>query len=77
MKTETVDIVIVVCCSLHNMLRNDYLSTNPSDADRTPNVDGFPNQNLLNLAGKGGFARADGSEIRQFTDYFSTHRYMS
>ena len=77
LKTETVDLVIAVCCCLHNMLRDDYISMNPSNANRIATVEGNPTQNMLNLAGTGGFARAEGFEVRnQFTDYFSTHRCM-
>jgi len=77
LKPETIDSVIVVCCCLHNMLRDDYLSTNPSTADRTLNIKDSPTQNMINLAGTGGFAQAEGFRVRsQFTDHFSTHRYM-
>ncbi|CAH2011875.1 unnamed protein product [Acanthoscelides obtectus] len=63
LKTETeTDSIIVVCC---NMLRDDYLSLNPTKVDITPNLEGFPTQNLINLAGTGGFAGAEGFEVRR------------
>lgn len=75
LKPETIDLVIVVCCCLHNMLRDEYLSKNPLNADRTLNLEDFPTQNLINLAGTGGFAHSEGFRVRRlFTEYFSTHR---
>lgn len=42
LKPGTIDLVIVVCCCLHNMLRDDYLSKNPSNVDN-PEPELFPN----------------------------------
>lgn len=75
LKPETIDAVIVVCCCLHNMLRDDYLSANPSNAERIPSLEDLPTHNLIDLAGTGGFAQAEGFQVRsRFTEYFSTHR---
>ncbi|XP_018567256.1 uncharacterized protein LOC108907903 [Anoplophora glabripennis] len=77
LKPETIDSVIVVSCCFHNMLRDNYLSRNPSNKERISNLEDLPTQNLIDLAGTGGYAKAEGFQVgSQFTDYFSTHRHM-
>lgn len=73
LKPATVDSAIVVRCYLHNMLRNEYISKNPSQLVVSQNVEDFPTQNMIPLAGTGGFAKSDGFQLKsRFTDYFST-----
>lgn len=76
LKPATVDLAIVVCCCLHNMLRDEYISKNPSQLVISQNVEDFPTQNMIPLAGTGGFAKSDGFQVRsRFTDYFSTQGF--
>jgi len=73
LKPETVDSVIVVCCCLLNMLRDDSISRNPSQLVIYQDVEDFPTQNMILLAGTCGFTKSDGFQVRgRFTDYFST-----
>lgn len=72
LKPKTVDLIVTVCCCLHNLLRDEYLSENLFKADTTPNFTDLPPQNLIPLAGTGGFSKSDGFQVRRrFTDYFS------
>lgn len=64
LKPETVDLVVTVCCCLHNLLRNEYLSENPFRADITQNLEDFPTENLIPLAGTGGFTESEGFQVR-------------
>lgn len=69
-KPETADLIIFVCCSLHNMLRRDYSSARPST--EVENTEGLPSDNMIPLAGSGGFAKSEGFQVRsRFTDYFN------
>lgn len=74
LKPETVDLVVIVCCCLHNLLRDEYLSKNTCREDNTLNLEDLPTQNLIRLVGTGGFSKSEGFQVRsQFTDYFSTN----
>lgn len=69
-KPETVDLIVWVCCCLHNYLREEYFDCcSPiSQAEETYEL---PTENMIPLPGVGGFARSEGFEVRsQFTDYF-------
>lgn len=78
LKPETVDSVIVVCCCLHNMLKDDYISRNPSQQVIYQDVEDFPTRNMISLAGTGGFTKFDGFQVRiRFTDYFSTQDFTN
>lgn len=76
LKPETVDLIITVCCCLHNLLRDEYLSENPFSSDVAQTMEDFPTQNLIPLAGTGGFAKSEGFQVRTlFTDYFSSQSF--
>lgn len=67
------DSAIVLCCCLHNMLRDEYIFKNPSQPVVSQNVEDFPTQNMIPLAGNSGYTKSDGFQVRsRFTDYFST-----
>lgn len=71
LKPGTIDLVIIVYCCLHNMLSSMF--KNSLKSERFPNLDDFPTQNLINLAGAGSFAQSEGFQVRRrLTDYFST-----
>lgn len=67
---QTVDLIVIVCCALHNFLRDEYISNNPHYKEG-PNIHELPAENMIPLAGKGGFAKSEGFKVRyRFTDYF-------
>lgn len=68
---ETVDDVIVVCCCLHNMMREGYLSRcGRANYELDPNV-ALPTENLLPLRATGGYANVSGFTVRNtFASYF-------
>lgn len=71
LKPETVDLVIFVCCCLHNMLRDEFIANNPQ-SKQLQQVDEVPTNNMIPLAGTGGFAKSEGFKVRsQFVDYFN------
>lgn len=80
LKPETVDMVVVVCCCLHNLLRDEYLlSHSPHNFSQSLSesfqISELPTHNLIPLAGTGGFGKLEGFEVRRrFTEYFSNSR---
>lgn len=71
-KPEVADLITVVCCCLHNMLREEYLSFHRYDIDESVTIEEFPTDNMIPLTGRGGFAQAEGFHVRsRFTDYFN------
>lgn len=71
-KVETAQLITVVCCCLHNMLREEYLSVQALRVDESPMMEEFPTTNLIPLRGVGGFAQSEGFEVRNlFTEYFN------
>lgn len=68
---EVCDKLVMVTCCLHNLLRDAFLEKNSKIFyEYDPNVN-LPH-NIIPLAGVGGFANADGLEIRNmFTDFFN------
>lgn len=73
-KAETVDLIIWVCCCLHNYLREESLDRCApfSQAEDTHEL---PKDNMIPLPGVGGFANSEGFEVRaQFKDYFRNRR---
>ncbi|XP_046395733.1 protein ANTAGONIST OF LIKE HETEROCHROMATIN PROTEIN 1-like [Ischnura elegans] len=66
-----VDDAIIVSCCLHNLLRDDFISSHgKTNCDFEPAKD-LPCQNLISLAGTGGFANQEGFSVRDsFADYF-------
>lgn len=75
LKPETVDLVIFVCCCLHNMLRNEFIANNPQTPTHVV-VDEVPTKNMIPLAGTGGFAKSEGFKVRSmFMEYFNSMHY--
>lgn len=71
-KPETVDLIITVCCCLHNMLRKEYSSAHVNRAEEQIEDLTFPTETMIPLAGRGGFAKSAGFQVRtRFTDYFN------
>ncbi|KAJ8939908.1 hypothetical protein NQ318_023249 [Aromia moschata] len=69
-KPETVDLIIWVCCCLHNYLRDEYIDRY-SPINEMEEIYELPTQNMIALPGVGGFANSEGFQVRsQFTDYF-------
>ncbi|KAJ8928133.1 hypothetical protein NQ314_019359 [Rhamnusium bicolor] len=63
-KTSTVDLIVLACCCLHNMLRNEYILNHR----RKTNLEGnllFPTENMIPLKGIGGFACTEGFQVRR------------
>lgn len=70
-KPDTVDLIIVVCCCLHNMLRDDFILNNPNHGEIEESVHDLPVHNMIPLAASGGFAKSEGFKVRsRFTEYF-------
>jgi len=60
------------------MLKDDYIHRNPSQLVIYQDVEDFPTQNMIPLAGTGGFTKSDGFQVRsRFTDYFSTQDFTN
>lgn len=75
LKPETVDLVIFVCCCLHNMLRNEFIANNPHTLPIIQ-VDEVPTQNMIPLAGTGGFAKVEGFKVRsRIAEYLNSDYY--
>lgn len=71
-KTSTADLIILASCCLHNMLRNEYIANNPKRINIEEQNLLLPTENLIPLKGTGGFACAEGFQVRsRFTDYFA------
>lgn len=71
-KPETVDLIVTVCCCLHNLLRDDYIAKHPCDGETQDIIDELPADNMIPLAGTGGFAKSEGFKVRsRFTEYFN------
>ncbi|XP_069678805.1 putative nuclease HARBI1 [Periplaneta americana] len=69
---ETVDLIVTVCCCLHNLLRDDYIAKPPCDGETQAIIDELPADNMIPLAGTGGFAKSEGFKVRsRFTEYFN------
>lgn len=68
---ETTNLIITATCCFHNMLRDEYLSTDvfqPDNHETNASVN-----NMLPLARSGDFSNADGFQIRdKFRCYFNT-----
>lgn len=72
-KPQTVDLIILACCCLHNMLRDEYVANNPKKQNSNFEEEFFPlpTENMIPLRGTGGFARAEGFDvIIRFANYF-------
>ncbi|KAK5648372.1 hypothetical protein RI129_003264 [Pyrocoelia pectoralis] len=71
-KPATVDLIIGVSCCLHNMLRDEYMLNNPRKRHELEDTSfPQPTENMIPLAGSGGFTRGEGFHVRsRFTDYF-------
>lgn len=68
---KTCDKLIMVCCCLHNLLRDAYLEKNSKPYYEYDSKVQMP-ESVTSLTGAGGFGNADGLEIRElFTDYFN------
>lgn len=68
---ETVDLIIMICFCLHNMLRDDFVNQNPNHRDTEESIHGLPIENMILLAHTGGFAKSEGFRVRsRFTEYF-------
>ncbi|XP_046671016.1 uncharacterized protein LOC124361023 [Homalodisca vitripennis] len=51
LKPDTVDLVIFVCCCLHNMLRSHFLACNPPNSEDLDNVKWeMPEKNMIIIA---------------------------
>lgn len=68
---ETTNLIITATCCFHNMLRDEYLSTDvsqPGNQETSTSVN-----NMLPLAKSDGFSNADGFQVREkFRCYFNT-----
>ncbi|KAJ8938660.1 hypothetical protein NQ314_011399 [Rhamnusium bicolor] len=72
-KPETADLIIWVCCCLHNYLREESL--NCHSFDEVEETYELPRDNMIPLAWVGGFAKSEGFHVRsRFTDYFTMKR---
>lgn len=75
LKPETVDLVIFVCCCLHNLLRDEFIVHNPQSLPHIQ-LDEVPTQNMIPLAGTGGFTKSEGFQVRsRFEDYINGINY--
>lgn len=53
------------------MLRDEFIANNPQ-SKQLQQVDEVPTNNMIPLAGTGGFAKSEGFKVRsQFVDYFN------
>lgn len=69
---ETVDYVIIVCCCLHNMLREAYLSQSGTASYELDPTEEPPKDNLINFARAAGYANYEGFAVRNsYATYFS------
>ncbi|KAJ8928556.1 hypothetical protein NQ314_018873 [Rhamnusium bicolor] len=67
-KTSTVDLIVLACC-LHNLLRDEYVLNHRRKTNLEENLL-FPTENMIPIKGIGGFACAEGFQVRsRFTDY--------
>lgn len=70
-KPETVDNIIVVCCCLHNLIRNRFMRENPNHRMIEESVHDIPIENMIPLAGTGGYAKTEGFKVREcFAEFF-------
>lgn len=70
-KPETVDLIVVVSCCLHNILRDAFLKKHPHHGEVQDTIHELPVHNMIPLAGRGGFAKSEGFKVRErFTVYF-------
>lgn len=70
-KPETCDKLIMVTCCLHNLLRDAFLEKNNQPFHVYESDVEMP-KNMTPFVARGGFANADGLDIRdQFADFFS------
>lgn len=68
---ETADDVITVCCCLHNMLREGYLTKSGRPNYEFDPAQDLPTENLIPLRKSGGFGNVEGFTIRNtFASYF-------
>lgn len=75
LKPETVDLVIFVCCCLHNLLRDDFIAKNPPNHTVIQDFE-VPTQNMIALAGTGGFAKSEGFKVRsRMMEYICSANY--
>lgn len=66
---ETTDLIIIITCCLHNMLREEYISNISKQIVYDTNTQ--PNNSMLLLARAGGFGNIEGFEVRdKFQLYF-------
>lgn len=75
---ETVDNVVIVCCCLHNMLRDAYgTKSGAPNYDQDPTQE-LPTENFINLARARGFADYEAFAVRNsFAAYFTTDGSVS
>jgi hypothetical protein len=70
-KPEMVDLIIIVCCCLHNFLRDEYQAKHTYYVEGQERNDELPTDIMIPLAGVGGYAKSEGFKVRsRFTDYF-------
>ena len=68
---ETTDNIITAACCLHNMLRDQYMCNNPAQQEHLE--PSMAINNMMPLAGVGGFGNAEGLAIRdRFRSYFTS-----
>lgn len=73
LKPETMDDVIIVACCLHNLLRYANLEANGTPHYQVENIPP-PTENMRPLAAAGGYADANGFDIRDaFNEYFNSN----
>lgn len=71
-KPETVDDIIMVCCCLHNFLRDDFINKYPNHGEIEESIHELPVNNMIPLAGIGGYASSEGFKVRsRFTEFFT------
>lgn len=71
-RPEVTDDLIMTACCLHNMLRDSFLEDN-NILLQEANLHDIPTKNLIPIRATGGFANAEGFDVRdKFTHYFNS-----
>lgn len=74
LKPEITDNLIMTTCCIHNMLRDGFLEEENVDFFQFNFSEQLPTQNIISLCATGGFANAEGFDIRdEFMNYFNSN----
>lgn len=71
-KIENIDQIVMASCILHNLMRNEKITTPFESTFGNVDTINMPTRNLISISNIIGRPNADGASIRQkFTDYFN------